>query len=71
MSTSIAVELRRAIREAERGGVSRYRIAKAAGLEQSQVARIRSGETVPTLTTAERLAKGLGLRLALVPILAK
>jgi transcriptional regulator with XRE-family HTH domain len=68
---SIVDDLRRAIAKAERSGVTRYRMAKAAGLAESQVGRIAKGETVPTLGVAERLAKGIGYRLAIVPILAK
>jgi|GEM_PF-1812971 len=61
---SIADDLRRAIAQAERKGQTRYAIAKAAGLAESQVLRIAKGETIPTLDTAERLAKGIGYRLA-------
>jgi len=58
---SIADDLRRAIAQAERKGQTRYAIAKAAGLAESQVLRIAKGETIPTLDTAERLAKGIGI----------
>jgi DNA-binding phage protein len=71
MKQDIAAELRRAIAQAERSGVTQYRIAKLAKLAASQVARVASGETVPKLDTAQRIAKALGLRLALVPIVAK
>jgi transcriptional regulator with XRE-family HTH domain len=65
---SIGEQLRKAIKQAERAGVTRYQIAKAAGMPQSQVGRIASGESVPKLDTAERIAKVVGYRLALSPI---
>ena len=66
----IADELRRAIGRAHRRGVTKYRIAKATGLPQSTVGRVASGETVPNLETAERIAKAIGCRLAVIPIVA-
>ncbi|MGH7177758.1 MAG: helix-turn-helix domain-containing protein [Tepidisphaeraceae bacterium] len=67
----IAHELRRAIAQAERRGLSQYAIAKAAGMPQSQVGRVASGESVPTLDTAERIARAIGCKLAIVRLLAK
>lgn len=67
---SIVDELRRAIARAERGGQTRYAIAKAAKMPRSQMTRIASGENVPKLDTAERVAQVIGYRLALVPIVA-
>ena len=67
----IVDELRRAIGRAERQGMTLYRIAKAARMPQSQVGRVASGETVPRLDTAERIAKAIGCKLAIVPIVAK
>jgi DNA-binding phage protein len=69
--TSIVAKLRKAIATAERRGVSRYRIAKLAGIVQSQVHRIADGERVPTLDTAARIAAAIGYRLALLPMVAK
>ena len=68
---NIADELRKAIAQAERRGVTRYAIAKAARMPQSQVGRIASGESVPKLDTAERIAQVIGCRLAILPIVAK
>jgi len=68
---SIAEDLRWAIAQAEKRGVTRYKIAKAAGMPQSQIGRIASGESVPKLDTAERIAQVIGVRLAIVPIVAK
>lgn len=67
---SIVDELRRAIARAERRGQTRYAIAKAAKMPRSQMTRIASGENVPKLDTAERVAQVIGYRLALVPIVA-
>lgn len=69
--SSIVDELKAAIRQAEKAGKTRYQIAKAAGMPQSQVGRIASGESVPTLATAERIAVAIGFRLSLISIVAK
>jgi DNA-binding phage protein len=69
-SKSVADELRRAIAQAERRGMTKYAIAKAAKMPRSQMTRIASGENVPKLDTAERVAQVIGYRLALVPIVA-
>ncbi len=60
----IVVELRKAIAQAERNGMSRYAIAKAAGLPYSQVYNVAEG-TIPRLDSAERIATALGLRIYL------
>lgn len=70
-SKNIVEELRRAIAQAEKRGVTRYQIAKLTGMPQSHVGRIATGETVPKLDTAERIAKAIGLRLAIIPMVAK
>lgn len=62
---SAAEHLRRAIRAAGRRGMTHYQIAKAAKMPQSQLSRIASGETVPKLDTAERIAAAIGLKLIL------
>lgn len=69
-SKSIVDDLRRAIAQAERRGMTKYAIAKAAKMPRSQMTRIASGENVPKLDTAERVAQVIGYRLALVPIVA-
>ena len=63
---SIGVALRAAIQAAKRQGVTRAAIAKRTGMPRSQVTRIATGESVPLLDTAERVAKAIGYRLALV-----
>ncbi|MCC6421592.1 MAG: helix-turn-helix transcriptional regulator [Gemmataceae bacterium] len=65
--TSVAVELRKAIRAAERRGQTQYAIAKAAGVSPSVLARIARGENLPRLDTAERIAAAIGQRLTLLP----
>jgi transcriptional regulator with XRE-family HTH domain len=62
----IAADLRRAIARAERRGLTRYAIAKAAKMPQSQLTRVANGDTVPTLTTAERIAEAISHRLTIV-----
>jgi transcriptional regulator with XRE-family HTH domain len=69
--SSIVEQLRKAIARAERAGMTRYQISKVTGMPQSQVGRIASGETVPKLDTAERIAQAIGCKLAITPILAK
>ena len=65
-SKGIVDELRKAIRAAERQGITRYRIAKLTGMPQSQVGRIASGETEPLLSSAERICKAIGVKLVIV-----
>ena len=69
--TSIAGDLRKAIAQAEKRGMTRYAIAKAAKMPRSQLTRIATGETVPKVDTAERIALVIGCRMAIVPIVAK
>lgn len=64
-SKSIADDLRRAIAEEEKRGVTRYQIAKSTGLSQAMLSRFVAGENVPNLNTAERIAKAIGRRLVL------
>jgi|SRR5882672_5866247 len=53
-------ELGSAVRELrEQRGWSQSRLAKAAGMTQSAVARFEGGGTVPTLPVLERLAHAL------------
>lgn len=70
-TTSIAGDLRKAIAQAEKRGMTRYAIAKAAKMPRSQLTRIATGETVPKVDTAERIALVIGCRMAIVPIVAK
>ncbi len=62
---NISAQLRKAIEQAERRGITRYAIAKQTGLSQGMLSRFMGGENTPKLETAERIAKAIGLRLAL------
>ncbi len=59
-------QLRAAIARAEDGGMSRYAIAKAAGLDHSAIRRVADGNVIPRLDTAERIAAAVGCRLRVV-----
>jgi ribosome-binding protein aMBF1 (putative translation factor) len=59
-SARIAHELGRAVRELrEQLAWSQARLAEAAGMTQSAVARFEAGGTIPTLPVLERLARAL------------
>jgi hypothetical protein len=62
----IVAELRRAIAKAEGRGVSRYRIAKDAGVAKTTVNRFADGGAMLRLDVAERVAKAAGMMLTLV-----
>lgn len=64
---SIIDQLKAAIRQAERRGVTRYQISKGAGIAYSVMARIARGENLPRLDTAEKIAAVIGFRLTLLP----
>lgn len=59
-------QLRAAIREAERRGVTQYRLAADAGIDRAQILRLMNGAVDPRLATAEKIAAGAGYRLALI-----
>jgi DNA-binding phage protein len=61
----IAEQLRRAIKDAERRGMSRYAIAKAAGIGTTQLKLIAEGNNVPRIDTAEKIASAIGMRLVI------
>ncbi len=61
-----AEQLRRAIRAAEARGVTQYQIAKAAGMQRSQIKRIAEGLTTPALDTAQRIADVIGVSIVIV-----
>ena len=47
----------------DNSGVSRYALAKAAGVEQATLSRFMRGKAAITTTTLDALAKVLGLRI--------
>ena len=61
----IADQLRQAIKQAERKGITRYRIAQETGVSEAQLSRLMSGAGIPRLDTAEAIAAGVGKRLTL------
>ena len=61
----IADQLRQAIRAAEARGLTQYAIAKAAGIDRSQLTRLFKSTVAPRLDTAERIADACGMRLKL------
>lgn len=61
----IVDQLRAAIAAAEGRGMSRRRIALAAGMRVTNVTRIVTGENRPRLDTAERVAAAVGASLSL------
>ncbi|MCG3179811.1 MAG: hypothetical protein BIFFINMI_02156 [Phycisphaerae bacterium] len=64
---TLADRLIQEIRRAERGGLTRYRLAGLSGVSESQLSRIVNGQIVPTLTTAERIVNALKLQISIGP----
>jgi transcriptional regulator with XRE-family HTH domain len=63
-ATRLAFDLGAAVRDLrERREWSQARLAKAAGMTQSAIARFEARGTVPTLPVLERLAAALDMRL--------
>lgn len=58
-------QLKEAVRDAERKGTTRYRIAKKSGVSQAQLSRFVAGTVAPRLDTAERIARAIGRKLTL------
>ena len=59
--------LRKAMRQAERRGVSLYRIAKECDLDDSIIYRFYHGECGLALTSVDKLCDFLGLELKIRP----
>jgi len=64
--TATTKQLLKAIRDAEKAGVTRYQISKLSGVSQAQICRMMQGQRLPRLDTAERLANAIGMKLILV-----
>jgi plasmid maintenance system antidote protein VapI len=58
--------LRKAIRQAEKSGMTRYKLAQSCGVEQAVLSKLMRGMKGVRLDTAERIVNGLGKRLAIV-----
>ncbi|MEX1090677.1 MAG: helix-turn-helix transcriptional regulator [Phycisphaeraceae bacterium] len=61
----ILAQLKSAIAQAERRGVSRAAIAKGAKISPIIITRIMAGKSRPRIDIAERIAHAVGLNLAL------
>jgi len=64
--TTITKELLKAIRDAEKRGITRYQIAKVSGVSEAQLSKMVKRLHVPKIDTAEKIAKALGLKIVLV-----
>ena len=62
---SIADQLRQAIRQAERRGVTRYQIAKEAEIAQSTLSQFFHGDGQLRLDIAESVARAVNFQLRL------
>jgi len=56
------------IRQAEKRGVTRYQLARLAGVNQSQLSRIYKDGAIPKADTIDAIAKALGYEVRLVPV---
>ena len=64
LRVSIILELIKARRES---GLSQESLGELSGIKQSAIARVESGQTLPTIETLQKLLTPLGKRLAIVP----
>lgn len=53
------------IEERKRQGLTQTQLAKAAGMDQRVLSRVETGDTVPTVRTLDKIAKGFGKRLVI------
>jgi transcriptional regulator with XRE-family HTH domain len=60
MATTFTEQLRAAVRD---GGMSRYRLAKRTGIDESLLSRFVRGKTGLSLGTVDKLVEELGLEL--------
>jgi len=58
-------QLRDAIARAEKAGMTRYRLARETGLAESHIKKIATGETIPQLNTAEKIAAVVGVKITI------
>ncbi len=64
-------DMKKAIKQAEKRGMSRYAICKRAGVAQSVVSKFMAGSQGLGVDVVERLAGALDLRAKLVPVSKK
>ena len=62
----IVEQLRKAIRDAEKRGITQYRIAKISGVHAGQLTRLMHGTVGPRLDTAERIAQAIGCEIRVI-----
>jgi transcriptional regulator with XRE-family HTH domain len=62
----IGEQLRQAIAQAERRGMTRAQVAILSGMTDSQIKRVAEGESRPRIDTAARIAHVIGYRIELV-----
>ncbi len=63
--TPLVAQVRAAIRQADRGGVSQSDLARRAGMARSQLSRLMHGTATPAIDGLERLARALGKKIVL------
>ena len=56
------------IKARQEQGISQYQLEKLSGIKQSQIARLESGNSNPTIFTLQKLLAPLGKKLAVVSI---
>jgi hypothetical protein len=69
--SGVVAQLPEALREAQRGGVSWYALAKVTGVSADRISRLARGERGVGLGVFARLCSALGLRLARDPDVPK
>ena len=57
-------EIRKAIKS---GGISRYALSKATGIDQAQLSKLMSGQGGLSIASLEKLAKHLNLEITIRP----
>ncbi len=57
---SIVEQLRAEVAEAEKRGMTRYQIAKLAGMRHIVLKRVADGEAIPRIDTAEKILNAIG-----------
>ncbi len=65
MANDIADELRKIIRQAARQGLTRYRLSRVTGVDQSNLSRFMHGKGTISLDKMSQLAEALGYEISL------
>ena len=64
-TSGIAMQLRAAIAKAEKQGMTRYQIAKLAGMRHIVLKRVADGEAIPRVDTAQKILNAIGMSLTI------